>query len=152
MTQTSPAPQENRTQCLYQSNENSSSSSICKDDTGKCSAPSGQHGRLSETGELLNNKGSCRGWHLNVYCCLMAQLYGRWERYFAIHSNFCKPILAWACVKFLSIFLWKDNHFILHHQPQCRVIIRPTEGKKKSTVSFLFSRMLLDGQLNIYCL
>ncbi|XP_010226962.1 PREDICTED: SET domain-containing protein 5 [Tinamus guttatus] len=32
MTQTSPAPQENRTQCLYQSNENSSSS-ICKDDT-----------------------------------------------------------------------------------------------------------------------
>uniref|UniRef100_A0A8C3UQR6 SET domain containing 5 n=1 Tax=Catharus ustulatus TaxID=91951 RepID=A0A8C3UQR6_CATUS len=33
MTQTSPAPQENRTQCLYQSNENSSSSSICKDDT-----------------------------------------------------------------------------------------------------------------------
>ncbi|XP_066051784.1 histone-lysine N-methyltransferase SETD5 [Chamaea fasciata] len=32
MTQTSPAPQENRTQCLYQSNENSSSSSICKDD------------------------------------------------------------------------------------------------------------------------
>lgn len=35
MTQTSPAPQENRTQCLYQSNENSSSSSICKDDPGK---------------------------------------------------------------------------------------------------------------------
>ncbi|KAJ7400937.1 hypothetical protein BTVI_100631 [Pitangus sulphuratus] len=33
MTQTSPAPQENRAQCLYQSNENSSSSSICKDDT-----------------------------------------------------------------------------------------------------------------------
>ncbi|NXD37786.1 SETD5 protein, partial [Copsychus sechellarum] len=33
MTQTSPAPQENRTQCLYQSNENSSSSSICKDET-----------------------------------------------------------------------------------------------------------------------
>nr|XP_009508261.1 PREDICTED: SET domain-containing protein 5 isoform X2 [Phalacrocorax carbo] len=33
MTQTSPAPQENRTQCLYQSNEHSSSSSICKDDT-----------------------------------------------------------------------------------------------------------------------
>uniref|UniRef100_A0A8B9C9M5 SET domain containing 5 n=1 Tax=Anser brachyrhynchus TaxID=132585 RepID=A0A8B9C9M5_9AVES len=33
MTQTSPAPQENRTQCLYQSNENNSSSSICKDDT-----------------------------------------------------------------------------------------------------------------------
>ncbi|KAL9838395.1 histone-lysine N-methyltransferase SETD5 isoform 1-T1 [Geothlypis trichas] len=33
MTQTSAAPQENRTQCLYQSNENSSSSSICKDDT-----------------------------------------------------------------------------------------------------------------------
>ncbi|XP_062490101.1 histone-lysine N-methyltransferase SETD5 isoform X1 [Pezoporus occidentalis] len=33
MTQTSPAPQENRTQCLYQSNESSSSSSICKDDT-----------------------------------------------------------------------------------------------------------------------
>ncbi|XP_039589951.1 histone-lysine N-methyltransferase SETD5 isoform X1 [Passer montanus] len=33
MTQTSPAPPENRTQCLYQSNENSSSSSICKDDT-----------------------------------------------------------------------------------------------------------------------
>ncbi|XP_010166780.1 histone-lysine N-methyltransferase SETD5 isoform X2 [Antrostomus carolinensis] len=33
MTQTSPAPQENRTQCLYQSNENSGSSSICKDDT-----------------------------------------------------------------------------------------------------------------------
>ncbi|XP_064930700.1 histone-lysine N-methyltransferase SETD5 isoform X2 [Columba livia] len=33
MTQTSPATQENRTQCLYQSNENSSSSSICKDDT-----------------------------------------------------------------------------------------------------------------------
>ncbi|XP_009693534.1 PREDICTED: SET domain-containing protein 5 isoform X2 [Cariama cristata] len=33
MTQTSPAPQENRTQCLYQSNENSSSSSICRDDT-----------------------------------------------------------------------------------------------------------------------
>ncbi|NWS08724.1 SETD5 protein, partial [Motacilla alba] len=33
MTQSSAAPQENRTQCLYQSNENSSSSSICKDDT-----------------------------------------------------------------------------------------------------------------------
>ncbi|KAM7011428.1 histone-lysine N-methyltransferase SETD5 [Passerculus sandwichensis] len=33
MTQTSAAPQENRTQCLYQSNDNSSSSSICKDDT-----------------------------------------------------------------------------------------------------------------------
>ncbi|NXA76515.1 SETD5 protein, partial [Thryothorus ludovicianus] len=33
MTQTSPAPQESRTQCLYQSNESSSSSSICKDDT-----------------------------------------------------------------------------------------------------------------------
>ncbi|XP_008937842.1 PREDICTED: SET domain-containing protein 5 isoform X2 [Merops nubicus] len=33
MTQTSPAQQESRTQCLYQSNENSSSSSICKDDT-----------------------------------------------------------------------------------------------------------------------
>ncbi|NXO61840.1 SETD5 protein, partial [Phainopepla nitens] len=33
MTQTSAAPQESRTQCLYQSNENSSSSSICKDDT-----------------------------------------------------------------------------------------------------------------------
>ncbi|XP_067396587.1 histone-lysine N-methyltransferase SETD5 isoform X2 [Emydura macquarii macquarii] len=31
MTQTSPTPQENRTQCLYQSNENSNSSSICKD-------------------------------------------------------------------------------------------------------------------------
>ncbi|XP_074406647.1 histone-lysine N-methyltransferase SETD5 isoform X2 [Zonotrichia albicollis] len=33
MTQSSAAPQENRTQCLYQSNDNSSSSSICKDDT-----------------------------------------------------------------------------------------------------------------------
>ncbi|NXR07402.1 SETD5 protein, partial [Semnornis frantzii] len=33
MTQTSAAPQENRTQCLYQSNESSTSSSICKDDT-----------------------------------------------------------------------------------------------------------------------
>ncbi|NXS56214.1 SETD5 protein, partial [Brachypteracias leptosomus] len=33
MTQPSPAPQESRTQCLYQSNESSTSSSICKDDT-----------------------------------------------------------------------------------------------------------------------
>ncbi|XP_043408038.1 histone-lysine N-methyltransferase SETD5 isoform X3 [Chelonia mydas] len=31
MTQTSSTPQENRTQCLYQSNQSSSSSSICKD-------------------------------------------------------------------------------------------------------------------------
>uniref|UniRef100_A0A8C3SWJ1 SET domain containing 5 n=1 Tax=Chelydra serpentina TaxID=8475 RepID=A0A8C3SWJ1_CHESE len=31
MTQTSSTPQENRTQCLYQSNESSSSSSVCKD-------------------------------------------------------------------------------------------------------------------------
>ncbi|XP_019360440.1 PREDICTED: SET domain-containing protein 5 [Gavialis gangeticus] len=33
MTQTSSAPQESRTQCLYQSNESSNSSSICKDNT-----------------------------------------------------------------------------------------------------------------------
>uniref|UniRef100_A0A8C6X0R7 SET domain containing 5 n=1 Tax=Naja naja TaxID=35670 RepID=A0A8C6X0R7_NAJNA len=33
MTQTSPASQENKTQCLYQSNENSSVSGICTEDT-----------------------------------------------------------------------------------------------------------------------
>lgn len=34
MTQTSSVPQETRTQHLYQSNENSNSSSICKDNAG----------------------------------------------------------------------------------------------------------------------
>ncbi|KAM6413803.1 histone-lysine N-methyltransferase SETD5 [Rhynochetos jubatus] len=33
MAQTSPAPQESRAQCLYQSNESGGSSSICKEDT-----------------------------------------------------------------------------------------------------------------------
>lgn len=43
MTQTSSVPQETRAQHLYQSNENSNSSSICKDNAGMYLKPSWIH-------------------------------------------------------------------------------------------------------------
>lgn len=81
-------------------------------------------------GKMLNTKNQLYKWHFSASCCLMAQLMGRWECCFAFHSNFCKPILAWASVKFLSIFLWKDSHLILHYQSQCSGMSCTMEGSR----------------------